>query len=482
MGRITSYAYDALNRLVTITYPDQSTKQYTYDFRNNKTSEIDQLEHKNLYQYDLAGELQSITYANGTTDAGTAKYAYYPNGLVQTITDEVNNVTTYSYDAARRLTSVKDALKDVTQYGYDADSRRTSMTDANLNTTTYGFDARSRLQTVTYMDKTTDQYTWDGVGNQLTTTDQATNTTKRQYDQVNRLSTVTDPLTNLTQYAYDPAGNLLSITDANSHVTSFQYDGLNHRVLRALPLGMVETFAYDAMGNVSAKTDFNSKTTTFTYDTLNRLLKKTPDPSFGAPAVSFTYFPTGTRETMADATGTTTYGYDNRNRLKQEITPEGTLNYTYDAHSNLLTIASSNANGASVTYVPDQLNRVGTVTDNRLVAQGVPSATTTYAYYPVGAVQNYTYSTNTVRPPTHDTLNRLKSMGSSKGSSVLFELRLTPYPAGTCKPLPSRAARTVNYGDTTPITICNRRRLRPILVATTASNRTSTTLSVIARR
>jgi RHS repeat-associated protein len=239
----------------------------------------------------------------------------------------------------------------------------------------------------------------------------------------------------------------LSITDANAHVTSFQYDNLNQKVLRALPLGMVETLAYDAVGNRSAKTDFNGKTTTFTYDTLHRLLTKTPDPSLSEPTVSFTYYPTGVRETMVDASGTTSYtSYDNRNRLKTKATPEGTLNYTYDAHSNLLSILSSNTNGASVTYTPDQLNRVGTVTDSRLVAQGVTSATTTYHYYPVGTVQNYTYSANTVQTAyTYDTLNRLKSIGSTKGSTGLSSFAYTPYPAGNVQTVTELSGRTVNY-------------------------------------
>jgi RHS repeat-associated protein len=446
LGRITAYAYDALNRLITVTYPDQSTKQYTYDFRNNKTSEIDQLGRTNLYQYDVAGELQSVTYANGTADAGTVHYAYYANGLTHTVTDEVNNATTYNYDAASRLTSVKDALTDTTSYGYDNDSRRTSITDANLNTTTYAYDARSRLQTVTYQDKSMDQYTWDGVGNQSTATDQALNTTTRKYDKVNRLSSVMDPLTNLTQYTYDPAGNLLTIVDANTHTTTFQYDSLNRKVLRGLPLGMVETFAYDSVGNISAKTDFDGKTTTYSYDTLNRLLQKTPDPDLNEAAISFTYYSTGMRQTMADPTGTTNYTYDNRNRLKTEATPEGTLNYTYDAHSNLLTILSSNTNGASVTYAPDQLNRVKTVTDNRLVAQGVSSATTTYNYYPVGTLQNYTYSTNSVQTAyTYDTLNRLKTIGSTKGGTGLSSFAYTPYPAGNVQTVAELSGRTVNY-------------------------------------
>src|SRR5438132_2107656 len=252
-----------------------------------------------------------------------------------------------------------------------------------------------------------DQYTYDCMGKKLTINDKALNKTTKKYNPVNRLTSVTDALTpaGVTKYAYDPAGNLLSITDANNHVTSFQYDTLNHRVLRALPLGMVETSSYDAIGNLSAKTDFNGKTTTFNYDPLKRLLKKTPDPSFSAPSISFTYFPTGTRHTMADASGTTTYTYDNRDRLKTKATPEGTLSYTYDANSDVSTITSSNANGASVTYTYDALNRLGTVTDNRLLAQGVSSALTTYTYYPVGTLSGYTYATNSAQTSyTYDTL------------------------------------------------------------------------------
>ena len=52
---------------------------------------------------------------------------------------------------------------------------------------------------------------------------------------------------------------------------------------------------------------------------------------------------------MADASGTTTYTYDNLDRLKTEATPQGTLSYTYDAAGNVASINSSNANGISVS-------------------------------------------------------------------------------------------------------------------------------------
>jgi YD repeat-containing protein len=99
--------------------------------------------------------------------------------------------------------------------------------------------------------------------------------------------------------------------------------------------------------------------------------------------VSFTYTANGLRQTMADVSGATTYAYDVRNRLTSKQTPFGTLAYTYDPASNLLTLKSSNAGGASDTYTYDQLNRLSTVTD-------APGATS-YSYDAVGNLQNFAY-------------------------------------------------------------------------------------------
>ena len=96
------------------------------------------------------------------------------------------------------------------------------------------------------------------------------------------------------------------------------------------------------------------------YDLLDRVLSRVPDQSLDQQQkVSFTYTQTGQRLSMTDKSGTTNYTvYDYRDRLKTKVTPEGTLNYTYDAHGNVLTINSSTTNGASMTYQYDVLNRL----------------------------------------------------------------------------------------------------------------------------
>lgn len=100
---------------------------------------------------------------------------------------------------------------------------------------------------------------------------------------------------------------------------------------------------------------------------MSRLLSKVPDSSLNQPSISFTYTLTGQRLSMTDPSGTTNYPtYDNRDRLKTKATPDGTLSYTYDAHGNVLTIVSSNTNGASMTYTYDVLNRLASAKDNRV--------------------------------------------------------------------------------------------------------------------
>ena len=90
-----------------------------------------------------------------------------------------------------------------------------------------------------------------------------------------------------------------------------------------------------------------------------------PDATLTEPTISITYKPNGQRATMTDASGVTTYGYDNRNRLTSKQTPFGTLTYGYDAANNVTSTSSNNANGLSVSYLYDELNRLQTVTDNR---------------------------------------------------------------------------------------------------------------------
>jgi RHS repeat-associated protein len=475
---VTSYQYDAQNRLTKTTYPDGSTTQIAYNNIGKQSLTTDQRNGQTTYQYDLMGRLLQTTYPDSTTESTTydeegdrltstdratrtttfvydplrrltetvyadssATFTSYDGvGQVSAVKDALGNVTQYKYDAAGRRTTVTDPDNHVTTFGYDNDGNQTSMKDANGNTTQYQYDSMNRRTAVIYPDNTTDTTAYDALGRTISKTDQAGKTTQFQYDALGRLIQVTDALNQITQYGYDEVGNRTLQTDANNHTTTFGYDELGRRTKRTLPVGMSETYAYDAAGNQTSKTDFNGKTTTYTYDSVNRLHTKVPDASFLAPTVSITYTTTGQRQLMIDATGTTSYFYDLRDRLISKARPEGTLSYTYDPAGNLISIQSSNTNGASVSYAYDHLNRLSTATDTR-----TGGGTTTYSYDAVGNLAGYTYPNGVQSTYTYSTLNRLTNVTISHGGA-LASYAYTLGAAGNRLSVAELGGRTVSYG------------------------------------
>ena len=439
LGRQTSYAYDTLGRLTTTTYPDNTAESTTYDANNNRLTSTDRAGNTTTYTYDADNRLTKTTYS----DNSFTQTKYDAAGRVSSTVDANGNSTSYGYDDAGRRTTLTDALSHVTTFAYDNSGNQISVKDARQNTTQYQYDSLNRQIAVVYPDQTTSGTTYDNLGRVIAKTDQAGKVTGYGYDALGRLTSVTQDavqggLNLLTQYGYDQVGNRTSQTDANNHTTTYQYDQLGRRIGRTLPAGQSESYIYDAAGNLKSKTDFNGKTTTYAYDTSNRLLSKTPDASFNANPITFTYFPNGLRQTMGDPSGSTNYAYDTRNRLTSKVTPFGTLSYTYDAGGDLLTLKSSNSGGASDTYTYDQLNRLSTVTD--------ASGATTYSYDAVGNLQNFAYPNGVTHAYSYDGLNRLTQVGSSKNGSPISNYAYTLGAAGNRLSVAELSGRAVAYG------------------------------------
>jgi RHS repeat-associated protein len=116
----------------------------------------------------------------------------------------------------------------------------------------------------------------------------------------------------------------------------------------------------------------------------------------------------GLRTNMVDASGTTTYQYDNRNRLGTKTTPQGTLNYGYNANGQVTNITSFNTNGMRLSYSYDALNRLSEVND-------VHAGITTYTYDDVGNLRGYTYPNGVNTFYDYNALNCLTNMNVSAG-------------------------------------------------------------------
>jgi RHS repeat-associated protein len=434
----TSYEYDAANRLIKVTYADNTAMRYTYNFRGQKETQTDQSNRVARYFYDNAGQLVKTIHPNQTE----VNITYDEIGRVKTVTNELNKTTTYEYEpncgCRDRLTKITDADGKVTQFTYDAKGRRISFRDANNNETRYEYDVRDNLLKTIYADNSFATNTYDGHDRLLTATDQEGKLTRYSYDEVGNLTSLTDAKNQTTLHTYDVLNNLLSTTDGMGRATRYEYDALNRKIKRVLPLGMAELYTYDQVGNLATTLDFRGKQTSYEYDALNRLIAKRPDASLGEPAITFTYTPTGRRSTMVDSSGTTTYTYDARDRRLTKQAPQGTLTYTYDAATNLASVRSSNNEGIAVDYGYDNVGRLETVMDQRL-------GTTTYTYDAAGNLKSESRPNGVRSDYTYNLINRLTNLTSAKSGATQASYLYTLDKTGRRLSEVSHTGRTVNY-------------------------------------
>lgn len=97
--------YDAATRTITSTSPQGRVSKVTLDAKARVVrSETPGLEPV-AYTYDAKGRVETITQGTGTT-ARITRSTYDTQGRLATVTDALGRVTTYSYDAADRVTSV----------------------------------------------------------------------------------------------------------------------------------------------------------------------------------------------------------------------------------------------------------------------------------------------------------------------------------------------------------------------------------------
>jgi YD repeat-containing protein len=114
---------------------------------------------------------------------------------------------------------------------------------------------------------------------------------------------------------------------------------------------------------------------------------------------------TGQRTNLTDVSGTTSYSYDNRDRLQLKTVawsggPTISLNYRFDANGNLTNLWSSSSGGVTNFYQFDALNRLTNVLADASAAAG-------YGFDAAGNLQTVRYGNGVTNQFQYDLLNRL---------------------------------------------------------------------------
>jgi YD repeat-containing protein len=364
---------------------------------------------------------------------------YDLGGRLGTVTNELNETTTYDYDPQNNVLSVMDNLDNTTTYAYDAKGSLKTVTDANrkpLDTPETGA-ACGAAGTGNDVDEDVDGRTDDGCPSMI-----------YNYDAADRMIEVIDALGQRTTYGYDPNGNRTSVTNANRQPVGsaesggqcgsagtgndadddadtvkddgcpsiiYAYDALNRLQSATDSLGRATSYEYDAASNLSELTDARSLVTRYVYDALNRVTGLDHYQSDGqtlVDSVDYTYDAVGNRLTMVDPTGTTNYVYDALNR-PTSITFPGSRTVSYDYQDNVGNRTRiTYPDGKYVDYAYDEAHRMETVTD-WLTHQ------TTYTYDDAGRLTKAEYPNSVWTDYGYDDADRLTGVANEKPGSTI---------------------------------------------------------------
>jgi RHS repeat-associated protein len=385
-GAITTYEYDTLRRLTTMsrnTTAAEMSERIAYSFdpaTGKRNAEVLSArsgaswveKSRRSFAYDSLSQLKTSTNADNTS----VEYAYDAAGRVISMRDENHAApnTFYRYDAAGRLAEVRQQLGSgfaTTSYGYDLHGNLVSVTDPNGNETEYRYDDFGQLRVQISPVTGTTTYTYDAAGQLRTTTDANGATTTRTYDALGRILTsvsTSGSNTETVTWTYDTGafgvGRVSTMTDTTGS-TSYAYErrGLLIREEKTSGIAVYTTrYGYDAAGNRTRIQYPSGRIVDYTFDRASRPISATAGTTSIVSSVTYLPFGPATQWVMGNGT-TRNMTYDARyrpsmNELSSASGPIARYGYTHDAAGNITAIADQLDAGYNRTFTYDDLNRL----------------------------------------------------------------------------------------------------------------------------
>jgi RHS repeat-associated protein len=275
----TEYSYDAANRLDCAAVRMNSTYFGTQPACTATTAGSNGPDRISKNGYDNADQLTSVITGYGSTVQRTDQtMTYTANGVLATLKDAKNNLTTYEYDGFDRLEKTRypspitpgsSSTTDYEQFSYDAGSNVTQTRRRDGSLIGLAYDDLSRVTTKDLPGSEPDvTYGYDNLG-RATSMSSSVATLSFTYDQLNRLTRQTSPQGN-TDYQYDLAGRRTRLTWPDAFYVTYDYlvTGETTAIREngaSSGAGVLATFGYDDAGRRTLLTRGNGATTSYCY-------------------------------------------------------------------------------------------------------------------------------------------------------------------------------------------------------------------------
>ena len=393
----TSFGYDALGRLKTVTAPGGRTTSYSYNgltvTRTDPEDRVTVFTFQGFsgpgserlvsvqdaagvttqYEYDVTGGLTKVT---GPGPIPPRQWQYTAAGLKLSETHPESGTTTYEYFLNGNLKKITNALSEITQFTYNGDSRiLTKDGPGTADDVTFTYDTAGRVQTMTIA----------GV------------TTSYDYDTLGRIESRTDTVGGqpfASSYGYDANDNLDRITYPSGRIVTYQV-GAEDRLASVKNNGafFAQNFQYDGRGNLRSY-QTGAITHTFTAHAITNRLERIQ----AGTALDLTYNYDDT-DNVTQITDTRfgmsqTFGYDALDRLTSGVGPWGQRTWTYDEAGNRLTEGPGNIATYSYHATTRRLSAIGGATPESFtynaLGQLTQDARGTYTYTSAGLLKTFT--------------------------------------------------------------------------------------------
>lgn len=441
------------------TLADSSTYQFAYQQDSNdntlSTTVTDPDSNVTATTFDpVSGYSASVTRASGTSLAQTTTYKRYSSGLIQTMTDALGRTTNYTYDSNGNvltrsqtglagtpssvtehftwtsdynqiqtytdglghattftytngcLTQIMDALGHAVTITCSPTGQPLTLADALGHVTTFGYQGYDLRTTTDALGRAT-TYTTDTLGRLVAVQDPTGVVSLREYDPHNDwITTLVDPMSRTTTIQYDGLGDVKQVVLPNQGAISYLYDVRNRLSKRTDALNQVESWQYYPAGEIKSYTDRKSQTTGYLFDALKRLSQTT----YADGSDIIASYDTGNRITKLtdSADGIQQFAWNGLDELTQQVSPQGTVSYQYDAAGRRQWMTAGSQ--AQVTYTYDNANRLTGL------AQG--STLVTSAFDNANRLQKLTLPNGVTQTYGYDNANEVTSIAYAQGNGT----------------------------------------------------------------
>ena len=463
-GAQISYGYDTLDRQVSVSYPDTTSRIYHYEDGTNGWLLTGITDENNVrfstYTYNQNGYVQSEEHAGGVN-----KFSFQvpdPKSGTNTaqVTDPLGKTRSFSSTRTLGVHKLQQAsapcpgCPNISGASFDANGNYAHKSDFNGRRTNYIYDLTRNLET----SRTEGLLSSGAVTSVTRTTTSEWHSTFRLpvSEKVYAGATATGSPLRTTSYTYDAAGNTLARTIADvaqgvSRTWTYTYDA-NGRVLTedgprtdvsdvttyafhecthggecgqvytvTNALGHVTTYnTYNAHGQPTLITDPNGIQTSLAYDLRQRLTSRTV--AFGtaeAETTTLEYWPTGLLRKTTQPDGSYILNtYDDAHRLiRIEDSAGNKQEYVLDGAGNVQVTNSFDPYGTLIRTQRQLYTALGQLWQV-LTASGSDNEATLYSYDQNGNQTSISAPLGRVTTSTYDELSRLKqSIGPGVAST-----------------------------------------------------------------